>query len=278
MSATPFTKMHGLGNDFVVLDGRARPIALDGGQARALADRRAGVGCDQVIVLESSGDGVFMRIFNADGGEVEACGNAARCVAATLMAEAGTDAVSFATGAGPMVCHAAAEGRVTVDIGPARTGWRDIPLAHEVDTEHLPLSSGALADPCAVNVGNPHAIFFVEDTDAIDLASLGPQLETDPLFPERANITVCQVLGTGEVRIKVWERGAGLTRACGTAACATIVAGHRRGLMAREGVVHLPGGDLQVTWRDDGHVEMTGPTATSFTGTVEIADLMRGAA
>ncbi len=275
---TPFTKMHGLGNDFVVLDGRVRPISLEAAQARALADRHCGVGCDQVIVLEVAGGGVFMRIFNSDGGEVEACGNAARCVAATLMAEAGTDAVSFTTGAGPIEARAADSGHVTVDIGPARTGWRDIPLASAIDTEHLPLSAGSLDDACAVNVGNPHAIFFVEDLDAIDLAKLGPLLETDPLFPERANITAAQVLGPGDVRIKVWERGAGLTRACGTAACATLVAANRRGLMAREGLVRLPGGDLHVTWRDDGHVEMTGPTATSFTGTVEIADLMRGAA
>jgi diaminopimelate epimerase len=278
MSATAFTKMHGLGNDFVVLDARARPIVLDTAQVRALADRHAGIGCDQVIVLESASGGVFMRIFNADGGEVEACGNAARCVAAMLMAEAGSNDVSFATGAGTMVCRAADGDRVMVDIGPVRTGWRDIPLAREADTEHLPLDAGGLSDACAVNVGNPHAIFFVGDVDAIDLATLGPKLETDPLFPERANITVCKVLGPGEVRIKVWERGAGLTRACGTAACAAIVAAHTRGLMARDGVVHLPGGDLQVTWREDGHVEMTGPTATSFAGTVEIADLMRGAA
>jgi diaminopimelate epimerase len=270
--------MHGLGNDFVVLDGRVSAISLDGPRARALADRQTGVGCDQIIVLESAADGLFMRIYNADGGEVEACGNAARCVGAMLMAEAEAEQVSFHTGAGLIHARAAAGGGVTVDIGPARTAWADIPLAREMDTAHLPLGAGVLTDACAVNVGNPHAVFFVADVDAIDMATLGPQLETDALFPERANITAAQVIDQGAVRIRVWERGVGLTRACGTAACATIVAAHGRGLMARAGVVHLPGGDLHVAWRADGHVEMTGPTATSFTGVVEIADLSRGAA
>ena len=269
-----FTKMHGLGNDFVVLDSRRRALALDAETVRAIADRRTGVGCDQVIAIERSTNAdAFMRVYNGDGGEVGACGNGARCVAALLMAEGGARSVSIETLAGSLRAEAAADGMVRVDLGPARAGWRDIPLAREADTLHLAfnIDDGALGDAVAVNVGNPHAVFFVEDAAAVDLARHGPMVENDPLFPERANVSVAQVLGPDAIRLRVWERGAGLTRACGTAACATVVAGVRRGLCERCAAVRLDGGTLAIEWREDGHVTMTGPAATSFEGTLDPA-------
>ena len=264
-----FTKMHGLGNDFVVLDGGARAPALTSEAVRAIADRRTGVGCDQVIAIERSGEAdAFMRVYNADGGEVGACGNGARCVAALLMAEGGGGSVSIETLMGTLEAEAAADGMVRIDLGPARFGWRDIPLARAVDTLHLGL---ALGDGVAINVGNPHAVFFVDDVEAIDLARHGPEIETDPLFPERVNVSVARVFGPNAIGLRVWERGAGLTRACGTAACATLVAAVRRGLCERAAEVRLDGGALDVEWRQDGRVVMTGPVATSFEGTLDPA-------
>ena len=264
-----FTKMHGLGNDFVVLDGRRRPLALDSESVRAIADRRNGVGCDQVIAIERSvAADAFMRVYNADGGEVGACGNGARCVAALLMAERRAASVSLETLAGTLHAEKGADGMVRVDLGAARFGWRDIPLARAMDTLHLEL---ALGDAVAVSVGNPHAVFFVDDAEAVDLARHGPAIENDGLFRERANVSVAQVLSPGAIRLRVWERGAGLTRACGTAACAVVVAGVRRGLCGRGAEVRLDGGSLGVEWREDGHVVMTGPAATSFEGTLDPA-------
>ena len=272
--ALRFAKMHGLGNDFVVIDGRARAPALTSEAARAIADRRTGVGCDQVIAIERSGTAdAFMRVHNADGGEVGACGNGARCVAALLLAEGGSDSVSIETLGGMLHAEAAADGMVRIDLGPARFGWRDIPLAHAMDTLHVGL---ALGDGAAINVGNPHAVFFVDDIEAIDLARHGPEIETDPLFPERVNVSVAQILGPDAIRLRVWERGAGLTRACGTAACATVVAAVRRGLCERAAEVRLDGGALEIEWREDGHVVMTGPVATSFEGSLDPA-LYKGA-
>ena len=264
-----FTKMHGLGNDFVVLDSRRRALALDAAGVRAIADRRSGVGCDQLIAIErSSAADALMRVFNADGGEVGACGNGARCVAALLMAEGGVDTLRLETAAATLHAEALADGSVRVDLGPARTEWRDIPLAREADTLHIAMELG---DAVAVNVGNPHAVFFVEDADAVDLARHGPAVENDALFPERTNVSVAQVLAPDAIRLRVWERGVGLTRACGTAACASVVAGVRRGLCARAAEVRLDGGALHVEWREDGHVVMTGPAATSFVGTMDPA-------
>ncbi len=272
MRERPFIKMHGLGNDFVVVDARREPFELDEAAARAIADRRAGVGCDQFIVMEPPRDPeaeVFMRIRNADGGEVEACGNATRCVARLLMDETGRDVAAIETGAGLLIARPAEDGLVSVDMGPARTGWREIPLAREMDTLHLDLALGPLADPVGVSIGNPHAVFFVEEAEAVDLASLGPRLEHDPLFPERANIGVAQLAGPDRLRLRVWERGVGITRACGTGACAAAVAAHRRGLAGREVEVHLDGGPLMLEWREDGHVVMTGSVATSFRGVLD---------
>ncbi|MGD9537350.1 MAG: diaminopimelate epimerase [Alphaproteobacteria bacterium] len=269
MSGTPFIKMHGLGNDFVVLDGRVRPIALDAGAVRAIADRRTGVGCDQLLEIEparSKDADVFMRIYNPDGGEVGACGNGTRCVAALLARESGRRRIVIETRAGLLRAEARDGGLVAVDMGEPGLDWRDIPLARQMDTLHLDLSAGALRDPAAVSMGNPHAVFFVPDAEAVDLATLGPQLEHDPLFPERANIEAAQVLDRERIRLRVWERGAGLTLACGTGACATLVAAVRRGLTGRRARVILDGGPLDIEWREDGHVVMAGPVATSFTG------------
>jgi diaminopimelate epimerase len=274
MRGTPFIKMHGLGNDFVVLDGRRETLALDAATARAIADRRTGVGCDQLILLEPprrSGADLFMRIRNADGGETEACGNAARCIADLVMRESGRRRVVIETGAGLLAAEAAEIGDVTVDFGPARLDWRDIPLARECDTLHVPLALGPLSDPVCTSMGNPHATFFVADVAAIDLATLGPKLEHDPLFPERANIGVAQRLAPDRLRLRVWERGAGITPACGTGACAAAVAAQRRGLTGRHVEVIADGGILHIEWRADGHVLMTGPATVSFTGNLSFS-------
>ncbi len=220
-----FCKMNGLGNDFVVLDLREHPVALRADQVAAIADRERGVGCDQVIALEPSTQAdVFMRIWNADGGEVGACGNAARCVAALLAEESGSPEVSIATTSAVLGATVNDDGSVTVDMGAPHLNWDEIPLAKPVaDTSEIafgPRDDPALNSPGLVNMGNPHCIFFVDDVDAHDLARLGPVLEHDPLFPDRANISLAQVTGPARLRLRTWERGAGLTRACGTAACA----------------------------------------------------------
>ena len=273
MAELRFIKMHGAGNDFVVLDGRAQPIAMTGARARAIADRRLGVGCDQLIVLEpaqSSGTDVFMRIFNPDGSEAGACGNATRCVAHTIMAEAGTKDATIETVSGLLVAEAATGGLVTVDMGLAKLDWRDIPLAEPCDTLHLNIESGALKDPVGVNMGNPHAVFFVDDAEALDLARLGPAVEHHPLFPERTNVEAAEILAPDRIRLRVWERGAGETLACGSGACATLVAAHRRGLTGRKADIVVNGGTLAIEWLPDDHVLMTGPVATSFTGTLDM--------
>jgi diaminopimelate epimerase len=263
--------MHGLGNDFVIVDARQEPFPLDQATARAVANRQRGVGCDQVIVIERPRNGranAFMRIHNADGGEVEACGNAARCVASLVMAETGDPRVVLETLAGLLDCEAADDGRVAVDLGEARTGWREVPLAEPRDTLHVGLCAGPLENPVAVNIGNPHAVFFVEDAERVDLPRFGPILERDSLFPERANIGVAQVCGPNRLRLRVWERGVGVTQACGTAAGAAVVAGAQRGLTERKVQVVVDGGNLDIEWRADGHVAMVGPVATVFRGTL----------
>jgi diaminopimelate epimerase len=269
MSSRPFIKMHGLGNDFVVVDARHQPFPLTDALAKAIADRREGVGCDQLLILEPPTNGsadVFMRIRNHDGGEVGACGNGTRCVAALVMGELGREAIVIETAAGLLKAKAAGDHRVTVDMGAAGLDWRDIPLSEERDTLHLEIGSGPLADPVGVNMGNPHAVFFVDDVEGLPMEELGPPLEHHALFPERANIGAAQVIGPDKLRLRVWERGAGLTRACGTGACAAAVAAARRGLTGRKVEVVLDGGTLTLNWREDGHVEMTGPVATAFHG------------
>jgi len=270
--ATNFIKMHGLGNDFVVLDGRAHPISLDDKSAAAIAARHTGVGCDQLIVIEkpkTKGAEAFLRIRNADGGEVEACGNAARCLGFLLMRDNGKDSIILETLAGLVEARNAGKNLVAVDMGKPRWSWRDIPLARDCDTDHLPLALGPLSDAVATSMGNPHATFFVTDVAAVDIASLGPKLEHDPLFPKRANIGVAQVISPEKIRLRVWERGAGLTPACGTGACAALVAAHRRGLASRKAEIIADGGSLTIDWRADDHVLMTGPVAVSFTGALD---------
>jgi diaminopimelate epimerase len=259
-----FRKMHGLGNDFVIFDAREAPLEMDEARARALADRRTGVGCDQLIVIEPSHVAdARMRIWNADGGEVGACGNASRCVALIL---GGNSRIETASG----VLEAAANGGfTTVDMGAPRFGWDEIPLAYLMDTAAMPVGWEALQTPFAVNVGNPHAVFFVEDAGAIELERLGPLIERDPLFPERVNVNVAS-LENGAIRLRVWERGAGLTQACGTGACATAVAAISRGLADSPVEVHLPGGTLTIAWRPGGTIRMSGPAAGVFEGEVEL--------
>ncbi len=253
--------MHGLGNDFVIIDGRTQSVAMTQPLARAIADRRTGIGCDQLILLEPSDTAdVRMRIFNADGGEVEACGNAARCVTLLLGDTATIDT------SGGRISGRLDGNNATLDMGEAEFDWDKIPLGYAMDTLAMPVGWEELENPCAVNVGNPHVVFFVDNASAIDLERLGPLIETDPLFPERVNVNVATIEADNSIMLRVWERGAGLTRACGTGACATTVAAIRRKLVSGEVTVHLPGGDLQVSWSPGGTIQMTGPATHVFSG------------
>lgn len=270
MENMTFRKMHGLGNDFVVVTAD-KPEAFTADQVRQVADRRTGIGCDQLLVIEpaqSPGADLFMRIYNPDGSQAQACGNGTRCVAHLWMAENGADACTIETVAGLLACKRAANDMVEVDMGVPRLDWQDIPLAEEKDTLHLGVMSGDLTDPVAVNVGNPHTVFFVENADRVDVTGLGSQVERHVLFPERTNVEFAQVLGPDKIRVRVWERGTGLTQACGSGACATMVAAVRRGLTGRKAEIVLDGGSLFLEWREDDHVMMTGPVAYSFKGTL----------
>jgi diaminopimelate epimerase len=269
-----FRKMNGLGNDFVVLDARRRALAIDEARARAIADRKSGIGCDQLIVLEPSPTAdVRMRIWNNEGFEVESCGNASRCIADLLFDEKHTNRATIDTRGGFLVAEKGGDRLVTVDMGPPRFGWKDIPLSEEfADTRHIelqvgPIDAPLIHSPSVVNVGNPHCIFWVKDLDVVDLSKVGPMLEFHPLFPERANITLARVDARNHATIRVWERGAGLTRACGTAACAVMAAGFRIRLLGPKATIALPGGDLFMERREsDGHIVMTGPVAYEFEG------------
>ena len=281
MEQVPFIKMHGLGNDFVVLDGRARALALTAGQAAAIADRRRGVGCDQVIVLEKPKNSladVFARFLNADGGESLACGNGTRCIAALLMTEKATGHLIVETGAGLLDAERRTDGMVSVDMGPARLDWREIPLSEAVDTLHIDVGAGPLQDAVGVSMGNPHAVYFVDDAEKAQIEVFGPVIEKHKMFPEFTNVEAASVRPDGSIRMRVWERGAGVTQACGTGACATLVAAVRRGLIkGRKADVIVDGGTLTIEWLPDNHVLMTGPVATSFTGTLDPRLLNGGA-
>jgi diaminopimelate epimerase len=274
---TAFYKMHGLGNDFAVFDARLHGLALDVAAARAVADRRLGVGCDQVIVIEKplGASDAGMRIYNADGDEVESCGNAARCVARLLMEEKDAVEVRIDTLGGLLVCRDAGHGAVTVDIGPPKLAWQDIPLARAVDTNHFGIEAGGQHyDAAAVSVGNPHCVLFVDDAETSDVAGLGAQIERGPLFPARTNVEFATVLTPTSLRMRVWERGVGVTRACGTGACAVAVAAHRRGLTEREVDIVLDGGTLAIAWRaGDDHVLMTGAATLAFAGDIDLGRL-----
>jgi len=260
-----FHKMHGLGNDFVILDARDEPVALDAPRVRALSDRRTGIGCDQLILIEPSERAdVRMRIWNADGGEVEACGNAARCVALLVGGES-----SIETKGG--VIRAAANGSAaSIDMGAPRFGWDEIPLAYPMDTSAMPVAWEELRQPFAVNVGNPHIVFLVDDSDAVDLARLGPVIENDPLFPERINVNLASLEPDGAIGLRVWERGAGLTQACGTGACATAVAAVSRKLASSPVEIRLPGGPLTIEWAPGGSIRMSGAAAFVFEGEIAL--------
>ncbi|MBI1210227.1 MAG: diaminopimelate epimerase [Alphaproteobacteria bacterium] len=270
----PFLKMNGLGNDFVIIDARKTPISMTAEAARLIGDRHRGVGYDQLLLIGGAKNGADaeMRIWNADGDEVESCGNGTRCVASLVFGETGKSQMTLWTKGGLLECTRQEDGRVTVDMGEPKLDWQDIPLAERMDTRTIdikvgPIDAPVLFAPSAVNMGNPHCIFFVDNAETHDLKKIGPMLEYHPMFPERANITIAQINSKGEIRARVWERGAGQTLACGTAACATAVAAARRRMADRKVRIVLDGGPLDIEWREsDNHVLMTGPVELSFTG------------
>ena len=273
-----FRKMNGLGNDFVILDLRADNYRLTETEAKKIASRARGIGCDQVITIEkprkSAGTAIaFMGIKNADGSPAGACGNAARCVASILFEETGKDRVEFETPSTSIRAHAVRD-LIAVDMGCPKFNWQDIPLAEQTDDTRFvdiklgPIDAPVLWGPSAVNVGNPHCVFFVDDAEAQALDKFGPMIENHPIFPDRANVSVAEVRSQHSIRLRVWERGAGITKACGTAACAALVCASRRRLSARKATITLDGGDLAIEWRENDHIIMTGPVAHEFDGTL----------
>ncbi|MBV8392679.1 MAG: diaminopimelate epimerase [Alphaproteobacteria bacterium] len=274
MSGTPFLKMHGLGNDFVILDSRKSPLDLSLERRRTIAHRQLGIGCDQLIVLEKPTDGdadVFMRIYNPDGSEAGACGNATRCVASLVMDEGRTDQVTMQTISGLLESQKTGMGKnglpvISVDMGPARLDWREIPVREACDTNHMPVSIGPLTDPVGANMGNPHATFFVDDALSSALDPVAAEMERHPFFPERVNVGLAQMIGENRMRLRVYERGTGFTLACGSGACAAGVAAARRGLSGRNVEVVVEHGTLTIEWMRDDRVTMTGGIALSYRG------------
>ncbi|MDW3118361.1 diaminopimelate epimerase [uncultured Roseovarius sp.] len=265
-----FMKMHGLGNDFVVLDGRVRRVDVTPELAVAIADRRLGVGFDQLAVISDGPGDAHLTFYNADGSTSGACGNATRCIARFLMDESGRDSLHLTTERGELRAVDAGDGLTSVNMGPPQLDWRDIPLAEEMDTLELPVEGG----PTATGMGNPHCTFFVEDATAVPLEQFGPRYEHHPLYPERTNVQVASLIAPDHLRMRVWERGVGVTLASGSSSCATAVAAARRGLTGRKVRIDLDGGTLHIDWRDDG-VWMTGPTMHVFDG-VLTAQFLRG--
>ena len=278
MSApTPFVKMNGAGNDFVVVNALTTPFAPGDDAVRALADRTTGQGFDQLIAIEPSGTAdAFMRVWNADGGVVETCGNALRCVGWMLMQANGADSVVVDTLGGQTTARRAGDHRITVDMGAPRLDWREIPLAEEMDTRGIELQVGPIDDPVlhtpgAVSMGNPHVVFFTDRQDDAFVTGSGSLIEHHPLFPQGVNVGFANVLAPDRIRLRVWERGAGLTRACGTGACAALVASARRGLTGRSATVVVDGGELEIVWDEEtGHVLMTGPVEVERTGVLTL--------
>ena len=260
----PFMKMHGLGNDFVVIDQRGNNIRVSESLARALGDRHRGVGFDQLAVLDDVTDAdIGLTFFNSDGSTAGACGNATRCVARFEMDRRGITSLTLKTERGVLQAEDAGAGLTRVNMGAPLLDWRDVPLAREMDTLALPIEGA----PTATGMGNPHCTFFVDDAEAVDLSTFGPAHEHHPLFPERTNVQVAHVVGNDHLRMRVWERGVGVTLASGSSSCATAVAAVRRGLTGPQVRIDLDGGQIDIDWRDDG-VWMTGPTAHVFTGTL----------
>ena len=267
----PFLKMNGLGNDFVVIETRSAPFSPTADEVRAIADRKTGVGCDQLIVVEHADDAdASVRFWNADGEEVSACGNGTRCVGWLLMQSSGKDEAVIETKAGRLVATRAGDRLVSVDMGEPGLEWQQIPLAEAHDTAALDVilyhHADLMAPPGCVSMGNPHVVFFVPDVDAVPIAKIGPVIEKHPLFPQHVNVGFAQIVERDYIRLRVWERGAGLTKACGTGACAALVAASRRDLVGRYATIELDGGELHIEWREDGHVVMTGPAAVDFMG------------
>ena len=264
-----FAKMHGLGNDFVILDWRNDPDRrVPAAAAQRLADRRLGIGCDQILVIRPSQEAdIRMDILNQDGSLSGACGNGTRCVADLVMAETGADRISIVTDGGMLSAWRAADNQISVDMGPVFTGWQEVPLAESMDTLHVPLGVAGLPDAVCHALGNPHAVVFVEDAEGLDLARLGPQVEQSSLFPDRVNLSVLSRRDDGSFRMRVWERGVGITMACGSGACASGVAIARRGLGGDVNKIVMDGGAVTIAWqRDNGHVVMTGPVAYVASG------------
>ncbi|QBY01927.1 diaminopimelate epimerase [Rhodophyticola sp. CCM32] len=260
----PFMKMHGLGNDFVVIDARARPVVITAELACGLADRHRGVGFDQLAVIsEHNIADIALTFFNADGSLSAACGNATRCIARYEMDRTGVSALTLRTERGVLQAKDAGNGLTAVNMGLPQLDWQDIPLASAMDSLHLPIKG----DPVATGMGNPHCTFFVSDAEAVDLAARGAGMEHHPLYPERTNVQFAHLIGPDHLRMRVWERGVGVTLASGSSSCAVAVAAARRGLTGRAVTMTLDGGDIAVDWREDG-VWMTGPTAHVFSGTL----------
>lgn len=269
----PFLKMNGLGNDFVVVEAREGAFRPSAEEVRRIADRQTGIGCDQLIAIERSTTAdAFMRVWNADGGEVRQCGNAARCVAWLLLEAAGLDAVTLDTSGGLLAATRAGSLTVTIDMGRPGLEWSDIPLSEPMDTRGIelqvgPIDAPVLHTPGCVGMGNPHAVFFVPDLETAPVREVGPMVERHLLFPEGVNVGFAQVIGRDRIGLRVWERGAGETLACGTGACAALVAASRRGLTDRAAAVETRGGLMRIQWRrEDDHVLMTGPVALDGTG------------
>ena len=262
---TRFIKMHGLGNDFLVLDARVQPVALSPAQIRALAQRHTGVGFDQLILIEPSATAdVRLRFWNSDGGEVAACGNGSRAAAALLGGQLRIET------RGGLLDSSAMAGGAEVDMGAPRWNWDEVPLAYPMDTLALPLAWDSLEHPVALSVGNPHVVFFVADAAAVALEQIGPTIEHDPIFPERVNVGIAQLVARDHLILRVWERGAGATLACGTGAVAAVAAAQRRGVVDAAVRVTLPGGELRVTRRDNGHLLLAGPAVIAYTGDVDL--------
>ncbi len=270
MTIRPFIKMHGLGNDFIIFDARNDTLSLTSEQVCDLSDRKRGIGCDQLIVMkESDKADVYMEIWNSNGSRVGACGNATRCIGHLLDQEYQGAEIRIETEAGILLSRANSPESVTIDMGEPKLDWQSIPLYMPQDTLALDLHIGPFKNPVAVNIGNPHAIFFVPDAKSAPLEEFGHIIETHALFPKHVNVSAASV-HDGAIRLRVWERGVGMTQACGTAACATIVAASLKGLVDRKAIIHLDGGTLDLCWQDNGHILMTGPVATSFKGEIAL--------
>ena len=263
----PFIKMHGLGNDFVVIDSTKNPYTINKSLIQLISDRRFGVGCDQVIEMKPSAkEDIYMKIYNSDGTEAEACGNAARCVAGLLFASNQKKEVSIETVAGVLKAESEEDGLIKVDMGKPSFFWKDIPLSSDIS--HISFEELSLINGLAVNMGNPHIVFFVKDINEVDINKVGPLVENSSYFPEKVNVEVCQIINKSKIKVTVWERGAGKTLACGTGACAALVAAYKNNLTDPTAEIVLNGGSLNITWNvnSDEHVIMSGPIAVSFLG------------